>query len=554
MENDKWKILTVAAPPSSTDTPLPADQLPSTDARPLPTDHRPLSTARWVLVGAICLISLVVLSYYARQHPYGTYTTETDFYHYYGPDAERIENWQFPENPYQGPGYPAILAVVSKITGDLFSAGKWLSVVSAALVGLFTFTLFSRLFGFWPGVGAQLTVMVGTLFPVFALNATTDLFFLMLCLLTLVVFTSERIEPLWRVGLAAGLAGLTYLTRYNGVFLILSCLLGILVLNVFERSWRRRLRLAVLFAGVALIVVSPWLYVNYQHRGSPFYNTNYLNIATEFYPDLAKDSVFQDGTRRLAEMFHSFGDVLRHDPNRMLKHYPENLYNSLALSITDSLVNPWVGWIALVGLALALFERRSKLVMLLLTSMALYFLLLALTHWEERYYFYVGALYAGLAAYAGAGVLRLLRSRGWATHRAWAALPLILFAVMWSIAFAKSSKELKRFLGTHPTEIIAACDYLKSENSGGSRIVARKPHLPAICGGEWIFFPPVQSLDELKAWLQSNRADYVAFGIRELQARPELAMLKDPALAPPWLKPVWVSARPPFVLYKPLIE
>jgi hypothetical protein len=113
---------------------------------------------------------------------------------------------------------------------------------------------------------------------------------------------------------------------------------------------------------------------------------------------------------------------------------------------------------------------------------------------------------------------------------------------------------LKRFLATHPTEIIAACDYLKGEGAAGSRIVARKPHLPSICGGEWIFFPPVQSLDELKAWLQSNRVDYLAFGIREVQARPELAMLKDPGLAPSWLKPVWISARPPFVLYKPQLE
>jgi hypothetical protein len=520
---------------------------------PCPLDPRPLTPVRRLLPALLCLISLVVLSCYARQHPYGTYTTETDFYHYYGPDAERLANWRFPENPYQGPGYPATLAVLSKITGDLFSAGKWLSVVSAILVGLFAFILFSKLFGYWPGVGAQLTIMVGTLFPVFALNATTDLFFLMLCFLTLVVFTSDRIAVNWRIGLAGALAGFTYLTRYNGLFLIVTCLLGILPFNVFGQSWRARLKLAALFAGVALVVVSPWLYANYQHRGSPFYNTNYLNIATEFYPDLAKDSVFQDGTRRLAEMFHSFGDVLRHDPERILKHYPENLYNSLALSITDSLVNPWVGWIALAGFVLALFER-SRMVKLILSSMVLYFLLLALTHWEERYYFYIGAMYAGLAAYAGVGVLRQLRSRGWATHRGWAALPLILFVVMWSIAFAQSRKELKRFLGTHPTEIIAACDYLRSESAAGSRIVARKPHLPAICGGEWIFFPPVQSLDELKAWLQSNRVDYVAFGIRELQARPELAMLKDPGLAPAWLKPVWVSARPSFVLYKPQIE
>jgi len=116
-----------------------------------------------------------VFSYYARQHPYGTYTTEPDFYQYYGPDAERIGSWRFPENPYQGPGYPAMLALVSTLTGgDLFSAGKWLSVVSAAIVGLLTFILFSRLFGYWPGVGAQLTALVVTQLPIFAINGLTQ--------------------------------------------------------------------------------------------------------------------------------------------------------------------------------------------------------------------------------------------------------------------------------------------------------------------------------------------------------------------------------------------
>ncbi len=507
---------------------------------------------RWLLPALICLASLFVFSYYARQHPYGTYTTETDFYQYYGPDAERIGAWQFPENPYQGPGYPAVLALVSKLTeGDLFSAGKWLSVLSAAMVGLLSFILFARLFGYWIGVGAQLTVLVVTELPIFAINPTTDIFFLVLCLASMVVFTSDRLAAQSRVALTAVVVGITYLTRYNGVFLFVTCLFGIVLLNVFERMWRARLGIAAVFVAVFLVTASPWLYANYKHNGSPFYNANYLNIATEFYPDLANESVFQDSTRRLAEMFHSFGDVFRHDPDRMLKHYPENLSDCLGKTITLNLVSQWVGWLAIAGFALALIERRSKSVTLVLTSIAFCLLLLALTHWEDRYYFYVGVMYSGLAAYACARVLRIVRERGWARHRAFVALPLILFAVMWSMAFSKSRRELTRFLGTHPTEIIAACDYLKSENVSGARIVARKPHLPAICNGQWVYFPQVESLDGLKVWLQDNQVDYIAFGIREQQARPQLSLLKNPATAPPWLKPVWVSEKPPFVLYKP---
>src|SRR5262245_26836473 len=78
----------------------------------------------------ISLIHFLTLVYLARQHPFGNYATETDFYHFYAPDAERLATGQFPQNTYQGPGYPATLALVAKLTGmsgDLFTVGKWMS-------------------------------------------------------------------------------------------------------------------------------------------------------------------------------------------------------------------------------------------------------------------------------------------------------------------------------------------------------------------------------------------------------------------------------------------
>ena len=242
-----------------------------------------------------------------------------------------------------GPGYPLVLALISAVTGDLFGAGKWLSVVSAALAGLLAFILFSRLFGYWVGIGSQLLLLVITRLPIFALNATTDLFFLLLCLASLVVFTSEKLSLKWRVGLTAALVGFTYLTRYNGVFLLVTCLIGLLLLNVFEQSWKSRLKLAGLFTGIFILVVSPWLLANYQHRGSPFYNTNYLNIATQFYPELAKDSVFQDGARSWPSgSIHSVtssATILVASQNAI----PPICTTVLKRRITFDAASPWVG-------------------------------------------------------------------------------------------------------------------------------------------------------------------------------------------------------------------
>jgi hypothetical protein len=508
---------------------------------------------RWLplLIGFLHLLTLI---YIARQHPFGNFATETDFYHYYAPDAERIAAGQFPSNTFQGPAYPALLALIAWVTaGDPFTIGKWLSVICAVLVGLLTFKLFDRLFDYWVGIGAQLVAVVSGEFPQFAINATTDVFFLLICLLTMVVFTGDAISPGWRVVFAGALTGLGYLTRYNGLFLLAACLAGVMLLNLFERRWPERFLLAGFLLAAFFVAASPWLYANYKHSGSPFYNTNYLNLATEFYPELVAGKTNQDATRVLAQKFHSFGDVLGYDAKRIITHYPVNLYGSLRRSITDNLVNELTGWFAVLGVALALSARRSKRVMFILSAGAIYLLMIALTHWETRYYFFLMILYAGFSIYAVARSAELVRVRKWVAQPVTALIAAALVAVIWSLSFAQSRRDVKEFLAAQPGEIIAARDYLKSVNPEGIRfkIVARKPHLPYLANGEWVFFPQVKSIEEFRDWVESHHVDYVAIGKRELKERKELIPLADPKNAPGWLKPVWVNNDPVFILYKP---
>jgi hypothetical protein len=509
---------------------------------------------RLLLPAVICLVFLVLILYAAKQHPYGTYTVETDFYQYYAPDAGRLVQGKFPEDTYRGPGYAFTLAVVTKLTSDVFLSGKLISAFSATLIGFLTFLLFERLFGYAAGIGAQLIVFVSPQFPTFAVIATTDIFFLMLCLAAIVIFLNDTIAARWRIILSAALTSFAYLTRYNGLFLVAMFFISILLLNLFDVGWRERLQKSAVFIGVFLLVASPWFYANYKHQGSPFYNTNHLNIATEFYPDLANGSVFQEGTRGLSEKFRSLGEVLRYDPKRIAAHYPENLGEGLKKSVNTDLVDYRIGWLAVIGFVLALFQRRSKAVLMILGSGVLYFVLMALTHWETRYYFYVMVLYAGLASFALFRPIEWLGEKTRFRHPALILLPVSLLAVLLFYSYTISRKEISKFLSSHPTEIVAARDYVQSQAIANPRIVARKPHLAYMSRGEWIFIPQVKSLDEFKEWLQNNPVDYVAFGVRELQARPELAILKDKAQAPAWLQPVWTNDKPPFVLYKPQLE
>ncbi len=504
---------------------------------------------RWLPL-LICLIHFFTLAYLARQHPFGTFATETDFYHFYATDAERIATGQFPTNTYQGPGYPAALALIANLTGgDLFTVGKWLSVFCAVLCGLLAYILFARMFGYWVGVGAQTIAIVSGEFPQFSINATTDIFFLFLCLITLTVFTNRRLSVRWRVVLTGVSAGLTYMTRYNGLFLLAACLLATVFLNLFEQTLREQWIYSAILIAAFLIATSPWLYVNHKYQGSPFYNTNYLNLATEFYPELVAGKTNQDGTRALEEKFHSFGDVLRYDPKRVIAHYPVNLWESVSLAVKNGLINRWVGVAALLGVVLALIGRRTKDVAFLLIAGLIYLLLMALTHWETRYYFFVMVLCAGFAVYAVSILPEIVRDR----KDILSPFAVVIFAILWIVSLAGSRQEVRFFLASHPMEIIAARDYLAGVNSQGKklRIVARKPHLPYLSRNEWVFFPQVKSIDEFRAWVESNRVDYIAIGKRELKERKELASLADPKSAPDWLKAVWVNDDPEFILYRP---
>ncbi len=493
--------------------------------------------------------AFIVYAQAAWNHPIGSYGTETDFYHFYGPDAVRIASGQFPENPFQGPGFPALVAFVAMFVGDVFVAGKWISVFAAVGVLFLVFVLFRRLFdqtgrGPWIAAGAVALVAVAQEFPQFAISATTDVLFLLLTLSFLVAFTWDRLGYRTRLVICGVLGGFTYLTRYNGIFLIVAGLAAILFLDYFALSWREKLISSALLIGVFLLTASPWLYANYVNRGSPFYNANHLNIATEFYPELVDGGSNQDATRPLENVFGSLSEVLRYDPIRMVRHYPVNLWQSLVEATYSTLMSPLVAWASLVGIALALWKKRSKEIQFVLIAGLLYFLLMGLIHWETRYYFFVMTLCSGFAVFAVASIADLAR------RRALTIVAALLFGVMWLSSFNMARKDLSGFLKSQPLEVLAARDYLKQQGISNARIVARKPHLPFVAGQQWVFFPQVRSVEELGTWLQENPADFVVISTIEIRRRRELASLKNTEKAPSWLKPVWKHDDPLFILYR----
>jgi hypothetical protein len=189
----------------------------------------------------------------------------------------------------------------------------------------------------------------------------------------------------------------------------------------------------------------------------------------------------------------------------------------------------------------------------LLLAGLFYLLLMGLNHWETRYYFFLAVLYAGLAAYAIASLASLIKAR--AGSRAWlgSLVSASLLLLVWGASFRESRADMRKFLAAQPWEMAAARDYLQQQYGAGVsglRIVARKPHLPYLAGAEWVFFPPVRTLDEFKIWISQNQVDFIVIGKRELKERRELAPLGKPSQAPEWLRPVWIYDETGLILYR----
>lgn len=498
----------------------------------------------------LCLATLLTLASVARFHPIGTYGTETDFYLYYAPDAARITAGEIPASTFHGPGYALALAAVAPIAGDFFTAGKWISIAAMAAVVFLSFVLFRRLFGYGTGLAAALLVAVSGRLPQYAVSATTDVLFVALLLAAVVALTTESWDEWVRVAVSGGISGVAWLTRYNAVSLIVAIGIAILVIDLYGRPFRRRLVLAGVFAAALVIATAPWLTANWSKNGSPLYNTNYLNVAKELYPSVAQGYSGDDALLLTGRVFHSFGDVLRHDPAQALRQYPRNVLAHLRGTFTQSVAGPAVPWLALAGLALA-WRRHSKALTLLLVAALLHFAVVGLVHYESRFHFFVTVLYSGLAIFAIVRLFESLHERGTMSARFASAAAFLMVVTLCTLTLAQSLYYVRRMLSSQPFELLRACESMNARAIPHRTIVARKPHLPYLCGSTFVLFPQVRSLDELHSWLATNRVDVVYFGVPEAATRREIAFLLEPRNAPPWLRPVWASTNPPAALYRP---
>ena len=477
-------------------------------------------------------------------HRIGDYAVETDFYWAYAPHAKQILAGNLVVDQFKGPGYELVLAVFGAVMHDFFHAGMIISIVSAGAVLFFTYRLIDRLFGSEAAFLTCLVVATNHIFLVSSYTASTDMFFNMLAVIVLYLLLRREEIRLREITAAGLVAGFAYVTRYNAVSFFLAAIVGLLLLDYARVDWRKRLVTTGSFLGASLLFIVPWgLYCKAQ-TGSFFYNNNHLNIAYEMF---GKGRMSWDEyCFAYSSQFHSYFDVVAHDPILFFKHIGINVFDHI-WSDFSLLMGLYVGVFAVGGvIALAVQRINRRQAMFFLFAGAFYLVLLPVFY-GERFSLYLAPTFALLAiaffqwkSFPSPGFQRF-------------GLKHLLLAGVIAISANLSFRHVEAEISSGPVEILQIRDVF-FQNPGNSKpgqhIVARKPHIAYYLNMDFTPFPYVNTLEELLTESRKSGATHLYYSTIEAGLRPQFRFLLDARRAPPELRPIVQTAFPPSVLYE----
>ncbi len=504
---------------------------------------------RWA--GLLCLIYFLGLLTASSFHEMGGYAVETDFYGAFAPGAEALLQGRVELDPGYGPGYEIVLIAFYWITGDMFAAGKIISILSAVWMCWIVYKLIKKVFD------SRLAFF--TILPLafvilpWAVVASTDVFFAGLAAASLyLLIKDQKIEFKHLMG-SGLLTGFIYITRPNGAALFPAVAVILLLINPDHLPLAKRVKSFAIFFGFAALIMIPWLATNQLVNENAFHSDSHLIIASHFYSRPGVTNA--EDMAKMSGQFSSLADVVFYDFKHFVLHYFGNLYRHFRDVLLHSITLP-AGLFVLPGWLL-LFRRLNKWQMAFISFPLFGFLLLCLVHYEPRYYLFIIAFFVFGTAYFFFGEpnpspkFRSLEfGEGWQGVEWYRFLNFGVYAAAIVMLGFASVKELKAVVTTEPLELQLAAQTLKQHVQKGEIIIARKPHLGYLSGLKTIYFPEAQTVDELIAFAKARNAKYLLYGEIESARRPQLQSLLAGANSHHELEEIYRSAQPPMVVYR----
>lgn len=482
-------------------------------------------------------------------HTVGDYGIETDFFWGYVPGAKKFLSGEIPMDAFRGPLYPMVLAIFGFILGDFFHAGILIGVLSASVVVYVTYELLKKIFSPFVSFIVTILLTVNPVFIQYSYSAGTDMFFNALAALTLFFFFKNKELNYKNLIIAAIFGGLSYLTRYNGIFLA-SFILVILFVNYWNINWLNRIKSSLIFGVVFLFTFSPWGFYCLNEKGSFFYNENYKNIAFEVY---GKGKIsWDDFWFKESSKITSLTEVILIDTGLFFKTIFGNIANHF-INDMEKLMGWQLGVFIVLGLFLLIisnpFKRWKEQETGYYIVNLFFFALLLVIFYSERFSLFLIPFYLVIAVQPifieKFKISKFLPQ----TFKYLLLSGLIVFTIVKSYSFNSEN------INSGPTELLTLRDWYQENippEQKGKVLAARKAHVAYYLDMEFRLMPMADNYEEFISKLRENKVDYLYFGIAEAGLRRELQFLIDPKSNHPGLETVVYFKDPPSVLYRVL--
>jgi hypothetical protein len=493
------------------------------------------------------IYALVVLSIALVYHTVGDYNIETDFFWGYAPHARMIQNLitgnggEMPIDPFRGPLYPMVLALVGFIIRDQFIAGMVIGTVCGGLAIYFTNRLVARYFSAAAAIVVSLVLATNSVFIQYCYSSGTDMFFNLVATLAILACLNALQESSPKTLVLAGLfTGFALLTRQNSIFIIAGFLISLAALNPQKKSWTERAVAAAIMVGTALVVFSPWGFFTLAAKGKFFYSENHLNIAKDLF---GRETNWDAFWSVKSKEFTSLGDVILADPGKFIGNTLANIPAHFLGDMND-LMTWGLGIFIVLGIIASAVRRDwTKLQLAYFIFAALHFSVLLLVFYGARFSMNLVAPYTLLA----------LMFFTWQTIPR--AATYALYAGM-IVAFFVAIKYHRENIDSGPKELLVLREKFfqvtqrpETEWSADT-VIARKPHVAYYLNLQMGGFPYVNTYDELIAACRKQHAKFLYYSYWEAQMRPQFQFLFNVQSPPPELEPVLIMEQPAAVLYR----
>ena len=495
------------------------------------------------VLGALYFIVMSVISF--SFHKVGDYGVETDFFWTYVPNAKELAQGIVTIDSFRGPMYPIALAFVEFFVGDFFISGMLLALVSASVFLVLSYKVINSLFNPYIALVVVLVTAANQTFVQYTYSSGTDMFFNMLAFSAIAMVLIPKSVTLKSVIMAGVFTGLAYLTRYNGVFLIAGFVIAMLLI-LRPIQWKNLALQLGAYIAVFFVVITPWGLHTLAQKGSFFFNTNYMNIAYEMYGkgQMSWDQFWYGGGNK---EITSLTDLIFRDVGKFFSHIASNSVDNFGKDVTV-LMGSFFGIFIVAGVVSFLIKRPERKQLSFLIFNLLFFAILTLVFYSERFSMMLIPFYALLATYPMYVIYQKSKS-----GKALIPLFVVISAVMVGVSFAKSYEFNSQNIDSGPVEIVQVADWYHANvptEFKGKKIASRKPHIAYYTNMEFELLPMANSYDELISTLKSKKVDYLYFGMYEAQMRPEYRALLDITINPPGLTRVIYSENPRSVLYR----